>query len=365
MLLGVRRRTIPLLIALMSLAVAGGSARAAGPKADASGFDIGTPLVLTDMENAISQGDYPKTTSVLVIKDKHIVYERYFGKGTPKRLNDTRSATKTITAFAAGAALADGVISSIDDPVWPLFSDLGEQMGTDLTRAVTFRDLMTMTSAFDCDDNNDTPGNEENMYPEKSWTRFTWSLPEAPGWTRADDGLGPWRYCTAGVFLLGQSIQRAAATPIDAYIETRILAPLDIKRMHWDRSPSGEVQTGGGLELTTRDLGKLIWLIVDRGRWDGRQLLPARWIDAMTTPRRDTFQDMRYGYLTWTRTYHTPCGDVTAWFMAGNGGNHIVSIADKRVAIVVTRQAYNTRNMHQQTIDMLERYLIPAAVCGQ
>lgn len=64
------------------------------------------------------------------------------------------------------------------------------------------------------------------------------------GWKREADGLGPWRYCTAGSFLLGQIVERAVGERIDSYVARRILDPLGIARAQWDRSPSGEFQTG-------------------------------------------------------------------------------------------------------------------------
>jgi CubicO group peptidase (beta-lactamase class C family) len=230
-----------------------------------------------------------------------------------------------------------------------------------LAKAITWRDLLTMTSSRDCDDNNDTPGNEENMYPQHSWTRFFWSLPDAAGWARDGTGLGSWRYCTAGSFILGQALQRATGEGVDDYVARRLFAPLGIARAQWDKSPSGEIQTGGGLELTLADLGKLATLIQDRGQWRGLAVLPAAWIDEMTTTRRDAFFDMRYGYQMWTRDYQTSCGAMTAWFMAGNGGNQIATFREQKLVVAVTRQAYNTRNMHQQTFAMIDHVLASAA----
>lgn len=320
------------------------------------------PLDLASLETAIAEGAYPETTGILVIDDGRTVYERYFGAGAKDRLNDTRSATKTIVALAIGAAIADGAVNSVDDPVWPLFSGDGYAASA-MAREITFRDLLTMTSSRDCDDNNDTPGNEENMYPTESWKAFFWSLLDMQGWKRDADGLGPWRYCTAGSFILGQAVERATGEPVDAYIARRIFAPLGISRAEWDRSPSGEAQTGGGLELTLIDLGKLATLILDRGEWNGEQVLPGAWIDDMTTARRDAFMGMRYGYQMWTRGYPSPCGVKTAWFMAGNGGNHILVFPGDRLVIAIVRERYNTRTMHPESFEMAEKHILPAAAC--
>lgn len=317
------------------------------------------------LKAALASDAYPKTTSVLIIRDGATIFETYSGTGAPDKLNDTRSATKTIAALAVGIAIKEGHIASPDALVWPyLEARAPAGAGDDLTRQITVRDLMTMTSAFHCDDNNDTPGQEEYMYPENSWTEFALGLPSEPGWARAEDGLGPWRYCTAGSFLLGQVLEAATGEPVDQYVRTRLFEPLGIERAQWDQSPSGEFQTGGGLELTSTDLSKLGWMLTDGGRWQGKQVVPEAWIQEMTTIRRPAFEGMSYGYQIWERPYATPCGTVEAWFMAGNGGNHVLSFPALKTSVVLTREAYNTRGMHPQSFELVERYVLPVLACG-
>jgi hypothetical protein len=74
---------------------------------------------------------------------------------------------------------------------------------------------------------------------------------------------------------------------------------------------------------------------------------------------------MVYGYLFWQREYATPCGRLSGWYMAGNGGNAIVALEPLHAAIIVTRTNYNARGMHQQTAEILERYVLPALGCTQ
>ncbi len=327
--------------------------------------DLNQPAV-KKLEEALARNAAPNTTSVLIVRDGRLALEFYRGDGAPDKLNDTRSATKTMVALAVGQAIADGKLANLDAPVLSFFPDLEPVLNdSQLKREITIRDLMTMTSALDCDDNNETPGNEENMYPTPSWTRFALDLPVMGGWKRESDGLGPWRYCTAGSFLLGQIVERAVGERIDSYVARRIFDPLGIARAQWDRSPSGEFQTGGGLELTSRDLAKIIWMLTDRGRWNGRQIVAGDWIGEMMTQRRPAFMGMSYGYQIWQRTYNSACGPLDAWFMAGNGGNHMVALPSLRAAIVVTRTAYNTRNMHQQTMALIEERILPMLPCGQ
>jgi CubicO group peptidase (beta-lactamase class C family) len=231
-------------------------------------------------------------------------------------------------------------------------------------RAITIEDLLTMSSALDCnDDDEKSPGNEDNVHAQPNWTAWAVGLPTAVGYSRDASGLGPWRYCTAGAFLLGQVIGRATGVPPDTYLETRLFRPLDIESSEWAYSPAHETMTGGGLRLRSRDLAKIAWMVADGGRWQGRHIVPTAWIDAMLMVRRQAYGDANYGYLAWQRTCTTPCGPLAGWYMAGNGGNAILMLPERHSAIVVTRQNYNTRGMHQQAVDLLQRYVLPALPC--
>lgn len=330
---------------------------------EAAGLD---PAPLKALNEALLRGDYPKTTSVLIVRDGKLVFESYVGESTPELLNNTRSATKSITSLAIGHALGDGAIASLHDRPFQYLADLKPfRNDTPDKEAITIEDMLTMSSALDCNDDDDaSPGNEDNMHQQPNWSRWAVDLPTMKGYTRDASGLGPWRYCTTNAVLLGQVLQRVTHKPADKYIEQTILEPLGISQWQWAYSPAGEPMTGGGLELRSRDLAKLAWMMVDHGRWQGKQIVPAAFADAAFTVHRPAYPGLSYGYFFWEHMYKSPCGPVEGWYMAGNGGNAILSFRSLDAAIVITRENYNTRGMHQQTTDLIERYLLPAFTCG-
>lgn len=318
------------------------------------------------LSDAIARGDYPKTTSVLVMRNGKVVYEAYFNDGGRDVLNDTRSAMKAITALAVGAALADGWLKAIDEPVFPVLSDLKPFANpTPDKDAVTLSDMMSMSSALDCNDNDDvSPGNEDRMHEQTNWTRWAVDLPTMAGYQRDASGLGPWRYCTANAFLAGQIVERVTHRSFDAYVKQRLLAPLNIARWEWPRSPSGEVMTGGGLRLRTRDLGAIASMMANEGSWQGHQVLPKDWIDQMLTIRRASRPDQNYGYFVFEGDYKTACGPKPVWYMAGNGGSQILILRDLNAAVVLTRTNYNVRGTSATSQELIEKYLLPLLPCS-
>lgn len=330
----------------------------------AAGAGLDTTL-LAKLPAATTSSAFPKTTSILVARGGTLVYESYFGAGSRDLLNDTRSATKTVTALAVGAAIADGRIASVTAPIFPFFAIERPVPPSGPAGAITVEDLLTMSSALDCDDNVDaSPGNEEKMYPQTRWLPWALSIPTKAAYQRDSAGRGPFAYCTAGVFLLGQVLARATGESVEQYTQRRLFAPLGVSQSQWPHSPAGEVMTGGGLRLRSRDLLKLLLLSSDSGRWQGHEVLPASWLQRMLSVQRHANPDQDYGYLVWRSDYRTQCGRSSGWYMGGNGGSAMLMVKDLDAVVVVTRTNYNTRGMHQQTKALLEDYVLAALPCA-
>lgn len=321
--------------------------------------------VADGLSAAISRGEFPKTNAVLVMKDGQLVYEAYFGEGGPDVLNDTRSAMKSVTSLAIGLAIDDRAIPSVSQPVFELLDDLRPFANDSAAkREITIEDLLTMSSALACDDDDPaSPGNEAFLQQQNDWARWVADLPTLPDYQRDASGLGRWHYCTAETFLLGRALEAAVDGPADEYIQQRLFAPLEILDWYFPHTPSGQHMTGGGIKLRARDLAKLAWLLVDHGWWRGRHVVPDAWIDAALTPRRNAYPGTRYGYLFWQQDFATECGTASAWYMAGNGGNWVLAFRELRAVVVIARTNYNAPRMHEETETMLVKYILPPLLC--
>ena len=326
----------------------------------AVGFAVLQNAVADPLVSAIEAGQFRQITSVVAAVDGGLTLEHYFADTGPSHAHNTRSATKTLVAMAIGAAIADGKLAGVDQPVFALFeTEQPFRFDSERKRAITVRDLLTMSSALDCDDNVwESPGNEEHMHPARRWTYFVLDLPTSDDYARDQRGYGPFRYCTAGSFLLGQVVERATGEPVDQYIERRLLTPLGVRSVTWYRSPSDEVQTGGGTLLTSRALLAVGELLRRRGRHGTEQLLPASWVDAMLTEHVRANQRQHYGYQIWHENF--ACGDATVsgWYLAGNGGNKVVIIDELDLTAVITATLFGTRGMHEQSTQLLERHVL-------
>ena len=319
--------------------------------------------VFVNMEAEVAANKLPHISSILVARDGRLIYEKYFGDGSREKLNDTRSATKTLTALVMGRAIEEGQIRDIEVKVIPFFPDLAPVAHLDeLKSDIRLKDLLTMSSAFLADDaDQDTPGNEDRMHEQRSWTRWAVDLPTRPSCKRDDWGYYAFHYATVNAFLVGQVIQRATHQPIDEYIAKTLLMPLGITQYEFQRSPAGEVMTGGGLKLSSIALLRIGQLMLDRGIYHGRQVIPASWVDECLTLRRADTEGpgIGYGYLIWHLDFPAGNSSESGWFMAGNGGNIVLILPKLHAVAVVTRTDYNAQGTAGQTIGLVSKFILP------
>nr|WP_295376833.1 serine hydrolase [Pseudoxanthomonas sp.] len=319
------------------------------------------------LEAAIARGDFPGVTSVLVAQDGRLVYERYFNGGGPDVLNDTRSATKSVTALLVGAAIDRGLLPDAHARVYDHFRDLAPwQHDSARKQAITVEDLLTMSSAWDCDDENPfSSGNEERMYVSEHWTRFALDLPlrgYAP-WVKRPEQSPHGRtfsYCTAGSFLLGALVERVSGKPLPEFAAEVLERPLGITRVQWNRSSEGVGMGGGGTRYRSRDLAKLGQLVVDGGTWHDRRILSAGWIELALTVHAQAREDADYGYQFWRFRFTRDGREQPAWTMSGNGGNYVFMVPERKLVAVITRTSYNQRDVHPQSQRMFGDYLLMA-----
>jgi CubicO group peptidase (beta-lactamase class C family) len=325
------------------------------------------PAPLGRLEAAIAGDEIKQVTSVLVQVDGKVVYERYFNGSDAETLNDVRSASKSVTALLVGAAIGDGHLPGVQARVYDYFPEFTRHHPVDpRLRAMTLEDLLTMSSLWECDDENAfSAGNEERMYVTERWLDFALSLPVkgfAPWMTRPEDSPHgrAHAYCTANSFVLGAVLERATGQPLADYAAQALERPLGITARHWNRSPEGIGMGGGGTRYRSRDLATLGQLVLQEGRWKGQSLVPSSYVAAMIRPQARTGNGSDYGYQWWGLHLPVQGTDTTVWAMSGNGGNYVFLLPDRRAVMVVTSRAYNRSYAHPQSQRILTEFLLPA-----
>ncbi len=295
-----------------------------------------------------------KIDSILIYKNGNIAFERYFNNYNRDKKHDIRSSTKAITALLVGIAIDKGFILDIDVPITTFFPE--KQNLPLYFSKITIRDLLSMRSGLNSDDwYKDSPGNEELMYKTKSWIDFFFNLEPVnnPGEV--------FRYSTAGVIILGEIIARASKMPFDKFADLYLFKELEISDYSFEKTPSGEIDSGGHLKIKPLDFAKIGLLVLQNGIWKGRQIISSQWITQINTPTSNIFEDSiqgpYMGFLWWQEPVIN--GKVISFQSRGNGGQYLIAIPGIDLLAVFTGSAYNSQKQNQPFL-LMKEYIIPA-----
>jgi CubicO group peptidase (beta-lactamase class C family) len=312
---------------------------------------------IKQLKAAVEAGVYKKINSIVVLKKGKILLEEYFNGDTRHTLHDTRSVGKSFSSTLTGIAIREGFIKTDTQAISNFYNLRQFQHFSAAKTTATIKDLLTMSSGFDGNDEDDhSAGNEENMYPTGDWVKFALDLPYH------DSLKASWHYFTAGVILLGDILNKAIPNGLEKYADGKLFKPLGINHYKWQYTPQHVPNTAGGLQMNALDLAKYGQLYKNGGSWNGRRILTGDWVKKTFTKQRQirNRDNEYYGYLFWNKTFKAGDKSYEAFYCAGNGGNYILVFKDQPFVIVITASAYGQYYAHAQVGQMLSDYILPA-----
>jgi len=207
-----------------------------------------------------------KSDSLIVIKDGRLIAERYFG--VPRAPIETMSITKSVVSLAIGMLIAEGKIASLDAPVSTWFPEWKKG----LKAKVTLRHVLTHTTGLD--------HKKSIIGLNASKDRLQYARSQKV----VDEPGTVYHYSNEGSMLLSGIIKQAARRPVDAYLSEKLFKPLGISGWSWAQDAAHNVPTYYGLALQARDLARLGMLMLAEGQWEGREVVPASWVQQVIAP---------------------------------------------------------------------------------
>jgi CubicO group peptidase (beta-lactamase class C family) len=373
-----------LIMALLSIATM--TAAAADPKPDcAAPADLNDgwrtsppqdqgldPDLICSIGRRLDGWEDANVHSVVVVRHGIVVYEHYlagndqlWGKPLGRvtydatLLHDLRSVTKSVTSLVVGIALDRGWIKDLDAPVLSFFPEYADLRNAEKER-ITLRHLLMMSTGLAWDETipYSDPGNSESrMYEAKDPYRFVLERPVA----------GPpgeiFNYVTGAPTLLGAVLRKITGKPTDQLTKEVLLDPLGITEATWIHFDNGDTMSGGGLRLRPRDLAKIGQVVLAHGAWDGRQIVPATWIDESTKPRLNAYSMYFYGYQWWLGRSLLD-GRQVDWIAGrGYGGQRLIIVPSQDIVMVVMAGHYDTSPLQETaSVSMLNRNVLPATL---
>lgn len=304
----------------------------------------------------------PYIHSLLIARHGKLVLEQYFYGHDREQTHDMRSAGKTFAGLLIGLALQHGAKFSLDKPVYSLFPEYTSIANLDARkRAMTVKDLLTMTSGLACNDDDErSPGNEDTMQgqrKQRDWYKYTLDLPmqRAPGGGHAV-------YCSAGMNLLGGIVRDSIGMPLPEFFYRYFAAPLDINDYHINLMPTGQAYMAGGMRMRPRDQLKLGQLYLDHGQWHGRQVVAASWVQQSLQPYSAFAPDHHYGFAWHLIDIKSGGKTYRIEEAGGNGGQFVLIIPALDMVVGFTAGNYGDfKTWYPFMTALVPQYIIPAA----
>jgi CubicO group peptidase (beta-lactamase class C family) len=241
------------------------------------------------------------------------------------------SLSKSFNSTAVGLAIAEGKLS-LDDPVLKFFPDQAPAEPSENLKAMTVRDLLTMTCGHDTEAKGGAAGPSVKTF-------LAHPVPHKPG--------THFQYNTLGSYTLSAIVTKVTGQTTLEYLKPRLFEPLGIESPRWDSSPEGNSLGGYGLYLRTEDVAKFGQLYLQKGKWSGKQLVPERWVEQATSKQVPNDREghskigidwvQGYGFQFWRCTHNAFRGD-------GANGQLCVVIPDKDAVVAITAETGEFQN---------------------
>jgi len=338
--------TFPKTLSLLLLIATGASAQTSLPRSSPEAEGVSSAAISRFLTAAgASKNEFH---SFMFLRHGQVIAEGWWDPYKPYLRHSLYSVSKSFTSTAVGFAVSEGRLN-VNDKVVSFFpKELPDTIGPYLA-ALTVKDMLSMLEGQDPDPTGAVTRTSGD------WVKQFLALPivHQPGTS--------YLYNTLGVYVLSAIVQKVTGQKVIDYLTPRLFEPLGIHGMDWEVSPQGIDVGGWGLRLKTEDMAKFGQLYLQKGKWNGRQLLPETWIDeavtsrndqgpawAQRTPRDSSDWRQGYGYLFW-RCRHN------AFRADGADGQYIIVMPDQDAVIAITCETHDMQN----EINLLWDYLLP------
>lgn len=253
------------------------------------------------------------------------------------------SLSKSFTSSAVGFAVAEGKLS-IDDTVISFFPEEAPSKPSKNLAAMRVRHLLTMSTGHHEDSTERTTSRADG-----NWVRGFFSMPvkHEPG--------SLFVYNSGASHMLSAIVQKVVGMPIFEYLKPRLFEPLGIEGMTWQTDPRG-INTGGwGLSIKTEDIARFGQMYLQKGMWNGQQLLPVEWVEMATSKQVSNENQSNidwqqgYGFQFWRCQNNAYRGD-------GAFGQYCIVMPDQDVVLAITSGVGDM----QAVLDRVWKHILPA-----
>jgi CubicO group peptidase (beta-lactamase class C family) len=279
--------------------------------------------------------------SFMLLRHGNVIAESWWHPWRPESPQMLFSLSKSFTSTAVGLAVAEGRLS-IEDPLHSFFTTDAPKKISQNLRAMKVHHLLSMSTGHDQD-------TTEYVFRSRNPFKAFLSLPveHAPG--------THFVYNTAASYMLAAIVQKLTGQTLVEYLTPRLFEPLGILNPTWESHPNGVNFGGWGLNIKTEDIARFGQLYLQKGQWNGKQILPEAWVEKATTKQVANGEDPNsdwaqgYGYHFWRCRHNCYRGD-------GAFGQYCLILPDHDTVVAITAGAADM----QAVLNVVWEKLLPA-----
>lgn len=275
-----------------------------------------------------------RVSGLLILKDGKIAFERYELGNTGTTRWMSMSVVKSIASTLVGAAIEDGYIKSIDDPVTKYLPTLAGSA----YEGVSIKNLLQMASGVKWDETYTNSASDRRHMLDLQLSGEPGSILKFMSTLKRAGTPGTiWNYNTGETYVVGELIHAAVKKPVAQYLSERIWANFGMESdaTWWLDSPNGQEIGGSGLSATLRDYGRFGLFVMNQGIAGGENVLPKGWVAEAGTSKTIGGKKVDYGYMWWVPDASANPLHEGAFFASGIFGQSVYINPRAKVVIVV------------------------------
>jgi len=316
------------------------------PRSTPEAEGVSSEAIITFLDSAAASRQ--EFHSFMFLRHGKVIAEGWWDPYRSDLRHTLYSTSKSFTSTAIGFAVNEKLLT-VNDKVISFFPDQLPDTVSPFLADMTVKDLLTMSTG---------------QSPEP-----TGAIRSAgPGWVKSflafpvtNDPGSTFLYNSMATFMLSAIVQKVTGEMLTDYLRPRLFEPLGIEGMDWEINPDS-INTGGwGLLVKTEDMAKFGQLYLQKGVWNGKQVIPASWVEEATTFKIDQAPDalqskkdssdwlQGYCYQFWRSRNNAFRAD-------GAYGQYIIVMPEKDAVVVFTAESPDM----QEEINMVWKYLLPA-----
>lgn len=265
--------------------------------------------------------------SLLAIRDGEVMVDAHFYPYDGNTVHELASVTKSIMTTLIGIAADQGKLK-LDQPMVSYFPNYTIANLDTLKERITVRHIASMSSGLNCTQEGDEATLRE-MKDSPDWIKFT--LDRKVIWEPGTRFV----YCSPGMHLLSAILQQATGMTALDFARQNLFEPLGIHDVMWLTDPQGYNIGSEGIYLHPYDMAKIGYLWLNKGQWEGRQIVSQEWVDNSVKAQFETGEeegDDDYGYGWWVQTDDEP----KSYSASGRGGQRIIVVPAWNLIIATT-----------------------------